>query len=278
MRIAVTSDIHFHPTWFQAVKRLAKKIKTERPDLLILAGDTGEPLDMFSHGLKTLKGTCERRAVLAGNHDVWHRDFSHTSQQLWEELLAEAAQEHSYHWLEGENLRMGSIGVCGSIAWYDYSGRHPGLSLEENEYERIKPMISNDANYIDWPWSDREFAFMVGEAFTERLQALEDDPQIADIVVVTHVPLYAECLKEATVPEEAIINAYYANLPLGEEVKHYHKVRVAISGHVHVEKYVELTRPDGISPIAVYTIPSDYGKPAAIVLDTETWEVQTLWP
>jgi 3',5'-cyclic AMP phosphodiesterase CpdA len=277
MRIALTSDIHFHPPWADRAEALVGLIQEQAPDLLILAGDIGEPLEMFEQGLVTFEPACECRAALPGNHDVWHRVSDHTSQALWDSLLKQTSEAHGYHWLERENLVVDSIGICGTVAWYDYSGKQPALPLSDDQYERLKTMISNDGRFIDWPWRDREFAHRVGVAFLERLDALENDSQVTDVIAVTHVPLFKECLRPVSTPEHGIANAYYANLPLGEAVLQRRKVRALFSGHVHLAARLEVNRGDS-GPLLVCNVPADYGKPAALIFDTGTQEVKTVQP
>ena len=278
MHIAISSDIHFLPQWQDKIVCLARTLQAAQPDLLILAGDVGEPLNMFTRGLATFQDVCEHRAVIAGNHDVWHRLMTHTSQHLWESLLEKAARSYGYTWLDGENMVLGSLGICGTIAWYDYGGKPDQFRYDDEFYEAIKPHLSNDGNYIDWPWTDREFAQRIGEAFEARLDLLEADAAISDVLVVTHVPLYRECVRASRTPEQEIINAYYANVGLGKRVLERTKVRTVISGHVHQHRHLTLRRSNGHHmrnggppPLNVYTIPSDYGQPAALLLDTETW-------
>lgn len=278
MRIAITSDIHYFPQWQKQIKQLASRLASLHPDLLILAGDIGEPIDMFVQGLTAFQDVATQKAALAGNHDVWHRSLSYTSERLWESLLQEGASAYDYLWLDRTNLVIDSLGICGSIAWYDYGGKHPQLNLDDTFYQHMKSRISNDANYIDWPWSDLEFARIVEGQFITRLDELENNPDIHDILVVTHVPLYRECLKPTDSAEQGVLNAYYANIGLGKQVLSRDKVRMVVSGHVHRESCHTITRhgdrnsADGSSPVTVFTTPSDYGSPAAILIDTDTWE------
>ncbi len=280
MRIAITSDIHFFPQWADQIKRLADVLQARQPDLLILAGDIGEPLDMFAEGLRLFTSVASQRAAVAGNHDVWHRALPYTSERLWDSLLEETARAYGYRWLDRENLRFDSLGISGTIAWYDYGGRHPKLEFDHTYYECMKSRLSNDGNYVDWSWTDREFAARVGAEFIERLDQLERDPQIKAVLVVTHVPLFAQCLRPVYVLEQGILNAYYANVQLGEQVLERKKVRSIISGHVHIETQLEFSRqnghvpPEPVQPVTVYTIPSDYGQAAALLLNTETWEAE----
>jgi len=276
MRIAITSDIHFFPHWQSRIKRFAELIQARKPDLLILAGDLGEPLEMFAEALKVFRPVCQTRAALAGNHDVWHRATPYTSQHLWESLLESTARAYGYHWLDRGNLVVDSIGICGTLAWYDYGGRAPMLGLSEVDCEQLKSLVSNDANYVDWPWTDREFVRLISAEFEARLDALQADPQVKEIIVVTHVPLFRNCLKEITTPEQGVLNAYYGNIQLGERVAQRGKVKAVFSGHVHQERRCQVPRANGAGPLSVYTIPADYGEPAALLLDTDTWQVSVI--
>ena len=277
MRIAITSDLHLFPRWIAQIKALAEQLAALEPDVMILAGDTGEPLDMFMQGLALFKSVSKRRAAVAGNHDVWHRVGDHSSELLWQSLLAEAAEVYGYTWLENENLVIDGLGICGSLAWYDYGGRHPELEFDLAFYEFVKNQVSNDANYVDWPWTDQEFASAIGDAFLARLDALQTNESISDVLVATHVPLFRECVRPVENLLQGIANAYYANVSLGEAVVKRHKVRAIISGHVHQDTRLTITSQNGHHhEIKAYTNPSDYGTPAALLLDTDTWEVETL--
>jgi hypothetical protein len=228
---------------------------------------------MFELCLKTYAPVCDVRAALAGNHDVWHRAMRIDSEELWESRLLEAARKFDYHWLDESSLIREGLGIVGSIAWYDYSGKHPNVELTDDEYEAVKGMISNDGNYIDWRWSDREFAAMVGQEFEQRLATMSARDDVDDILVVTHVPMFDGLQRyEEDGTNRIIANAYYANVTLGQRVLSYPKVRMALSGHVHVQRHLMIDR-NGSAPLPVYTNPSEYGLPSALIVDTDTWGV-----
>lgn len=279
MRIAITSDIHFHLPWIDAIRAFADHLAQQSPDMFIVAGDMGEPIDMFMQGLEMFAPVSERRAAVAGNHDVWHRTGAYSSKYLWERLLQLAAVSNEYAWLERYNIRLNGLGICGTIGWYDYSAKPEHLRLTNRQYAEIKPMLSNDGNYIDWEWSDRDFAAKVHQSFEKRLDQLENDPAVKDILVVTHVPLFRECLRETPSRDHEVLNAFYANIPLGETVLQRSKVRAIVSGHVHRDRHLELRRDQlDMQPVQVHTIPSDYGAPAGLMLDTDTWVINKLNP
>jgi len=275
MRIAITSDLHYRPPYRDQMVSLAEQIRALRPELLIIAGDLGEPLDMFTSCLDIFRDVSPMRAVIAGNHDVWHRVYPYSSERLWESLLETATNQYGYTWLERQNLKVGGLGICGTIAWYDYSSRPLGNALDGVDFWQLKKFLSNDASYIDWGWTDVEFSTLVGEEFEARLDVLDSDARVRDILVVTHVPLFRECLREARTPEERLLNTYYANLTLGQKVQQRAKVRAVVSGHVHRPTMLEVARPESPA-LHVFSNPSNYGLPAALVLDTMTWSVTTL--
>jgi Icc-related predicted phosphoesterase len=275
MRIAVTTDIHFHLPWFDQIVRLSRMLEERAPDMLVIAGDLGEPIEMFNQCLEVFKPVAENLAALAGNHDVWHREGGLTSHELWETALEKAARDQGYFWLDRENIILGELGICGGIGWYDYSARHPKVKLDPDEYERLKPLISNDANYIDWGWTDRQFATIAGNELVTRMEALHDQASVMDILVITHVPLFEGCVRYLDGVEEVVANAYYGNLTLGARLVNFPKLRMALAGHIHRERYVVVDR-GGLPPLPVYTNPSDYGTPAALLVDTDTWQVDIL--
>jgi len=275
MRIAVTSDVHFHQPWYSRIRLLALQLQMAEPDLLILAGDIGEPLPLFEEGLLAFTSVCEERAVIAGNHDVWHREMGYTSQKLWELHLPESAEKSGYRWLERNNLVIGEFGFCGTIAWYDYSASPIGVELSPDQHQQLKAALSNDATFIDWPWSDPEFSTRVGDPFVQRLNQLQNNQAITEIFVFTHVPLFREALKPAATQDAALANAFYGNLTLGKAVMSCLKVSTVFSGHVHRGSTLEVIREEA-SPIMNYTIPADYGKPAALLFDTNNREVTTI--
>ena len=275
MKIAITSDVHFHHPWYSRIRLLALQLKMMEPDLLILAGDIGEPLSLFEEGLLAFAPVCEKRAVIAGNHDVWHREMDYTSQQLWESHLPQSAAQCGYTWLEDKNLVIEDVGICGTIAWYDYSASPLGQEFSTEQYQQLKNVLSNDAQFIDWPWSDPEFSVTVGDPFINRLDQLQSEEGVSEIVVITHVPLFREALKPAVSKDQEFANTYYGNLTLGEAVIARPKVSTVFSGHVHHASQFEIKRKEG-RPIQAYNVPADYGQPAALIFDTISREAATI--
>lgn len=270
MRIVVTADLHFAPHQLDVHRAFAGRLASILPDVLIIAGDIGEPLDLFSSALEVYASVSQTRAATAGNHDVWHRALSHTSQDLWDYKLEEVAGQHGYCWLERETLSLGGVGICGTVAWYDYSGKVPGLLANDDEIKTLKSAFNNDGHYIDWEWADPVFARIVSNECIARLDQLHDAEDISAILLVTHIPIFPQCQGKP-----GVMSAYSANLALGERVTEYAKLRAVISGHTHVERFAEITR-GSLKPILAATIPSQDGYPAGVVIDTDLWQISAV--
>jgi 3',5'-cyclic AMP phosphodiesterase CpdA len=232
MRIIVTADLHYEAANRQLYVDFAHWIADQRPDCFILAGDLGHPLRLFQRCLQLFEDLACPKLVLAGNHDVYAGE--HSSRLLWEHELKRVARAEGFVWLEQQPMRLGAIGVCGTMGWYDYSSAASHLSLEHHEYRSLKPLVNHDADYVNWPWSDRAMARYLAKSFSGRLQTLHADPSVEQILVVTHMPIFKQAIPDY--PESdywTLLQPYLGNITLGNMVEKHAKVSHVISGHIH---------------------------------------------
>lgn len=264
-RVVVTSDLHLGITDEDILERHAASIAAERPDLTVLAGDIGEGLERFRGCLELYRNLPGDVAVLAGNHDVWGRMVQHSA-DLWERALPEATRAAGMLWLEDEIWRQGGLAVAGSIAWYDYSAAAPHLDKTDAFWLENKYRWNADAFFVDWEWSDQEFAERVGAALVARVERLEADPTVEAILVATHVPLYEEqMLRKPHDLDWTFGNTYFGNMTLGERLLFASKLRGVISGHTHVPR--SGSHPRSGKPVSVMVVNSEYGSPGSITFD-----------
>ena len=267
--VVVTSDLHLGVTSVDQIHALRDHIACEQPDLTIVAGDVGECIENFVRSLALLRDLPGQLAVLPGNHDVWAYG-SHHSRQLLERDLPTAASDAGAIWLEGATWREGSLAVVGSVAWYDYSAIDSCLPAMPSDYYatvKVKGFHSMDARFVDWSWSDPDFARDRAEALCARLDELDADGTVSTIVVVTHVPLVEEqlCRRRGSLLSSTR-NAYFGNLTLGHRVLACHKVSAIVSGHTHAGRQATVVGAGGAVEAAV--VPSDYGSPGYVALDS----------
>jgi hypothetical protein len=269
-RIAATSDLHFDTQGYltapSKVRSLVEAMIASRPDAIVVAGDIGHPLRNYAQCLDLFTGCGVPVGVVAGNHDVW-RDESYDSRSLMEEVLPAVSRQRGCRWLERDAIVVGSTAIVGSMAWYDYSAAEPSLGLDAGYFEDAKPRISNDALWVDWPWSDPEVADSLRSNLCATLEGLEVDPAIRRVVVTTHVPVFEQqMLRNPNNHAWSVANAYFGNLRTGRMIARFPKVRAVISGHLHTSLQAVVDRP-GMPSLQTVVIGSDYGSPTWIILD-----------
>ena len=141
--------------------------------------------------------------------------------------------------------------------------------MTEQDYFSRKGEWIADGHFMNWKRTDIEFANQIGEAFSARLAALDADPSIREILVITHVPPFEEGIVRK--PGDFgwnISNAYFGNLTLGQRILASRKVTRVISGHTHVGRVAQIS--GGAGTIDMRVLPADYGKPAYVLLDYDT--------
>jgi predicted phosphohydrolase len=266
MRIVVTADLHYAPAQRASYLKFADQVADLAPDCFVLAGDVGHPLRLFRRGLQLFERLTCPRLLIAGNHDLYRGDAD--SRTLWEAHLPAVAAEEGFVWLEDADWRQAGVAVCGTLGWYDYSARSLHLPFAAEDYPHLKKLVNYDADYIDWPWSDRTMARFLAKRFAARLSALESDPTVERIVVVTHMPIFAPALPPYPQSElYSLQRAYLGNFTLGDLVQTHAKVSHVVSGHLHRGGEWRIDRPGGAPGIEFHLVGSEKGRPGSVVLD-----------
>lgn len=264
MRIVVTADLHYRPAHRHRYVELAQRIAVQQPDCLIVAGDVGHPLRLFERGLALFETLRCPKLLVAGNHDLYRGE--HNSRTLWESILPQATRRAGFVWLEGESVQIGDVGICGTMGWYDYSTSAAHLGLPADVYPLLKELVNHDADYVDWPWSDRAMARYLQRSFDRRLMALATNPTVTRILVVTHMPIFDEMIPDYPQSEKwSLLRAYMGNLALGRIVCACPKVTHVVSGHLHRGSAWRLARSTG-GVIDCHVIGASNGVPDFVTL------------
>jgi predicted phosphodiesterase len=268
-RIAVTSDLHYDVTRAltppEAVARAVDDMLGARPDAIVIAGDIGHPLANFLACLDLFSRRGVPVGIVCGNHDVW-RDAAFDSATLWRETLPAAVRDRGLVWLETDAIRVGAVALVGSMAWYDYSAADLSLGKNEAFFRAVKPQLSNDAYWLDWPLSDVEVATLLRLGLIDRLQLLEADAAVERVAVFTHVPLLVEQLRrDSSDARFALANAFFGNLRTGRDLVRFRKVTTVVSGHTHFAKSARVVR-SGMADIQALSVGGDYGAPAWLMV------------
>ena len=267
-KILITADIHYGITRREQFAELQNAILADQPDVVLVAGDIGEGLQNIQDCLRGLQCLACPVGIIAGNHDLWLRDYEvRDSAQLMEVVLPELVRDHKLHWLETDVLKIGNLAIIGTVGWYDYSHRifsNESADFTAVNYQRVKLLFNNDAKYVYWAdnRTDVDFSNSLGDALEVRLAKLESDPGVSEVLVITHVPAFIEQM--VSLPgDHPIAASYFGNMTLGNRLLKYPKVRTVVSGHTHREVPVQ-TIQEGGREMTIATVGSDYHAPKFI--------------
>lgn len=283
MRLAVTSDLHWglSSAGDSATRDLARCVEELAPDAFALAGDVGEGehfrgcLDLFA------RLRCPR-LVVPGNHDLWTRDPAQSSLERYRKVLPLEASAAGFHYLDRHPVTSvdGSVGIAGSINWYDYSFADPAVERvhpEAPEMYRAKLFPSgqhNDGRFVRLSMSDEEFTTDVVDRFTAQLAELP--PSVERVIAIQHHPPVRELFypTELTSTYQRFWLAYTGNRRMQEAVLSEPRVHTVICGHTHAACTADVRGKRCIN------IGGDYHFKRLLLLDTDTgaeqwWEFGT---
>jgi 3',5'-cyclic AMP phosphodiesterase CpdA len=204
--------------------------------------------------------------VVPGNHDVWNYMFDSKSDTIFYDVLPNLCKDEGCIWLENENFVYENWLFSGSIMWYDYSSKKyaPGeVSVMPDElFASRKGRYNNDGNYIDWEFTDKEFAKERLDNLLKRIKKGLKQKDVEHLAVFTHVPVVKEAIQWKS-PEWNFGSQYFYNLTAGDELLKIKELKLIGSGHTHhgIESW---HRNDEVLNLVC---PSDYGWPCAYILE-----------
>ena len=273
LNLAFTADLHMnHAKGQDAVASLIAHLEADPPDVLVLAGDVSVSVS-FGEALARFAGVRSRRAVIAGNHDLWVPTAHPTdSLHAYQEVLPAEAARHGFHWLDGGPMLFPEHGlaVAGSVNWYDHSWAIEGLRqhfpdelhrLDSKSFPRGR---HNDAVFVRMPLDDAGFtSLVVGNMERHLEEALEQVPQC--IAVAHHPPFHGLSFPRPGPPttlESWLWDAFAGNARMeGLLARHGAQIPLAFCGHTHWEREGELAGIRG------YNIGGDYGRKRLLRLE-----------
>lgn len=128
-----------------------------------------------------------------------------------------------------------------------------------------KRLVNNDADFIDWPWSDGPWRAIWRGASLAGSARAADDPAVGRVLAVTHVPIFEQAVPNHPESEFWSLINLSGNFTLGELVLGTPKVTHVVSGHIHHAGH--WTVPGSFGPIDFRLVGSQKGDPRAVVLD-----------
>ncbi len=267
MLAAFTADLHYgkQRSGDQAVRDLAKRLDTIRPDVLVIAGDIAiadpraliECLELFD-----LPGA--HLLAIPGNHDLWSLKSGADSLAIFERLFTRSTRLAGFQRLDGAPVVVDGTAFVGSIGWYDYSFADERLQLTKDQYERkVYPGTGswNDRRFIRWNLSDEQFLNRTLEHLRADLASVREQAQ--RIVAVTHVLPFEQLVERRGFRAWMFQNAYMGSRRIGEVLIEEASRGVpvlSVSGHSHRTAAVQ------VSGVTALTVGSTYHRKRALLV------------
>ena len=253
MRIALTSDLHWGllPGGDASTRELARKLRTNPPDVFIIAGDiAGADKTHFLEGLDVFSKVQALKLLVMGNHDLWVERGD--SMGIFEKLPA-LAREAGFRALEEGPVTEGGVAFVGNVAWYDYSFRDETLALPMEYYEEKRlPGVCgwNDGRFVKLGMSDDEFTRLLLKRFRRDLARASERAERL-VCVFHHLPRKEFVIKKNE-PAWDFCNAFMGSGVFGEAVSECARVKLCIFGHTHVPDRRALEGVEWVNPGSSY--------------------------
>ena len=228
MRIGILSDIHVdleHRSPDGVLLGLAKAIKENAVDIMLIAGDIANNYELTLRILNDLEGSTGVPCLFVpGNHDIWNE--KHPDKTAWE--IYEALKKFPGNLSNGPVELTNGWMAIGDIGWYDYSFGGREYTIEEFDRMKIDDRLWQDKINAIWGKSTIE----MHQYFHDKLENQLRTHQDKKIILATHVlPLVDFTVK----PPNRIwnyLNAFLGSKQYGELALKY-AAAYSIRGHVH---------------------------------------------
>lgn len=272
MKIIVTADLHAEFLQQGALDKFARTLTAKKPDVLIMAGDCGVG-KAWGRAQCALRNVAPRRYIVAGNHDLYLSDYDYVDRRLhrsprmkFEKQLPEETQACGWTWAEEMIIRVGDdrrTAIICSVGWYDMELSGPNL----DRAKLAKATYHSDSRYIDRydpAWDDLAFCAERKASIVRRLAECQEDPEIDNVILVTHVPPFAQM--RVPLPDDLPeLDGCFYGPSVGRAISGsgFGILKQVISGHTHRGMDSQIERA-GMDPIHVQVIGADYNRPAWI--------------
>jgi len=272
IRIAITADLHWgtrHPSGNDATRAMAHHLRTDPPDVVILAGDIGAG-EHFGSCLDLFADLPGLKAAVPGNHDIWvnQGDPRGDSLEVYQKHLPEECERRGFHYLDHAALLLPELdlAIVGTMNWYDYSWSIDDLPNFADDWEerlrtkRFTLGMHNDANFVRWPTNDVAFTEQLAAKLDEQLRALK----VGNIVAITHHPPFRELNYPKPGPPTLngrLWDAFSGNTTVERILTNDPRVRFVFCGHTHFAREARL------GEIQAYNVGGDYHFKRLLTLD-----------
>jgi hypothetical protein len=254
MKIALTSDLHLEYSEENrlAFKLVAGQILGAAPDVLVIAGDIGNSLDVLGEGLRAFQGLRCIKLFVAGNHDLWVESPDEIRNNLdsghkFRNLIPAVCRKYGFLDLSQRPFVRKDLAFVGSPGWYDFSLRNPLLEGQpQYDYGRgTSPSYTwEEYRFLKWPayrsggdsgpreeLTPPEICRMMHDELEGHIKSVQ--PYADRIIAVIHTLPSKNVLGGWEDANKRFYDAYMGSAGLGALLKKYPKIEVCLGGHQH---------------------------------------------
>ena len=286
MRILVTADLHYDIARSRKpAQELAERVCDMHADAMVLVGDTaGADLAQLTECLRLFGGFGGKKLMVAGNHCLWVQPSDNDpalpdnkpvderrttclgpSMRRYMELLPRAAAEAGFGLLDHQPAIIRdqagqTMGLVGSVGWYDYSFRLDGLGVPEDFYRaKVAPGAANymqehrhlveanrhalteqhlemgsrwmDGVRVRLGISDEDFVELLARKLERQLGQIA--PQVDQVAAFIHHLPFKEMIPPDWPKRAAFAAAYMGSQAIGSVLLACPKITHVYCGHSH---------------------------------------------
>lgn len=224
-RVAFGSDFHVDVTKRNVLSAVKNYLKNNRVDIFCFAGDMSADIRLTVQCLREIEQELGIKVcAVTGNHEMWDESFDDSFQVI--DFFNREGKDFSVH---VNPYEFGDWVILGNMGWYDYSTAQPYFTHEQLDQMSYGGSRWNDKLYCRWNGKTNK---EVAHILLEDLKIQLDSYKGKNIILLSHVVPYQECVMVKHNKSWDYFNAFIGNVHIGKLADDY-GVRIAHFGHTH---------------------------------------------
>ncbi len=258
MKLCWCTDIHLDFISKERRRIFLDKLKNSGADVILISGDICEARNEMI--FDEIEDVGIQTYYILGNHDLYTSSYELREQTAFFRELNDEHPIVAYFHNKMTILPGTKTALIGINGWYDGRyGDYITSNVQLNDFQLIEDFKGlNKEDRLDLMQS---FADQDTLALKYWLNIVDKDTD--NIILITHVPPFAQASKHRGLQSDSYYLPFYANKSLGDVLLDVPKPTLVLCGHTHGAAYFE------INNITVVVGQSDYGSPTI----QKIWEI-----
>lgn len=225
MKIAFSSDFHIDINKENIINEIKKHLKQENVDIFCFAGDMSTDINLTIHTLKEIENELKIKVLsVTGNHEMWDDSFKSSF-----DIINYFNTKASNISVMNKPFEFKDWVILGNMGWYDFTTAKPYFYEKQLNKMNYKGNHWEDKKYCNWNHLNvKEVAKHFENELEKQLQYYKNK----NIILITHIVPFIECIKTHATKEMNYFNAFIGNIHIGELAQKYN-VKISHFGHTH---------------------------------------------